>query len=61
MTVNSDDPGIFESSLIVEYNILEKHLGWEMKDFVDVNEIAAKASFISNSKKQKVWPTLIKS
>lgn len=61
VTVNSDDPGIFESSLLVEYNILEKHLNWTMKDFVDVNEIAAQASFISKAKKQKVWPNLLKS
>lgn len=59
ITVNSDDPGIFESSLLVEYRILEEHLGWTKRDFVEANEIAAKASFISDAKKQKVWPTTI--
>lgn len=58
VTVNSDDPGIFQSSLIVEYKILEKHLGWTPSDFVAANEIAAKGSFIPLSKKQKVWPSL---
>lgn len=56
VTVNSDDPGIFESSLMVEYGILEKHLGWTKKDFIESNQIAAEASFILLSKKQKVWP-----
>lgn len=56
VTVNSDDPGIFESSLMVEYGILEKHLGWKLEDFIESNEIAAKASFIPLSKRQKVWP-----
>lgn len=60
VTVNSDDPGIFESSLLVEYRILEKNLGWTEKDFMKANEIAAQASFISADKKQKVWPNPIK-
>lgn len=59
VTVNSDDPGIFESSLIVEYDILQKNLGWTKKDFEVVNETAAKASFIAHDKKQKVWPKFI--
>ncbi len=58
ITVNSDDPGIFESSLLVEYRILEEHLGWTEKDFVAANDIAASASFISDSKKERVWPSL---
>lgn len=56
VTVNADDPGIFESSLLVEYDILEKHLGWTEKDFAQSNEIAALASFIPLEKKKKVWP-----
>lgn len=61
VTVNSDDPGIFESSLLVEYDILEKHLGWTKKDFEEANNIAANASFIPKEKKQKVWPFLLNS
>lgn len=56
VTVNSDDPGIFESSLLVEYDILEKHLGWTEADFMDVNKTAALASFIPEAKKKAVWP-----
>lgn len=56
VTVNSDDPGIFESSLLVEYDILEKHLGWKETDFAECNKIAALASFIPLEKKKAVWP-----
>lgn len=56
VTVNSDDPGIFESSLLVEYDILEKHLGWTEADFIECNKIAAQASFIPLEKKKAVWP-----
>ncbi len=59
VTVNSDDPGIFESSLLVEYRILEQYLGWIKSDFHEANEIAAQASFIPLAKKQKVWPNPI--
>lgn len=61
VTVNSDDPGIFESSLLVEYRLLEENLGWTKADFEAVNETAAQASFIPLEKKQKVWPNPIKS
>ncbi len=61
VTVNSDDPGIFESSLLVEYGILEKHLEWSKENFVKANQIAAENSFIPKAKRQKVWPTLLNS
>lgn len=58
VTVNSDDPGIFESNLLVEYGILEKHMGWTKDTFIKANQIAAENSFIPKIKKQKVWPSL---
>lgn len=56
VTVNSDDPGIFESSLLVEYDILAQHLGWGENDFMEANKIAAAASFIPLEKRKAVWP-----
>ncbi len=55
-TVNSDDPGIFNIDLNNEYRILSERLGMSVEQLETCTDIAAKASFITLEKKQKVWP-----
>lgn len=55
-TINTDDPGIFDTDMNKEYQILQKHHGLKAEDFEQCNDWAAKASFIPLEKKQKVWP-----
>jgi adenosine deaminase len=61
VTINSDDPGIFDSNLVHEYKILSQFYGFQTADFDRCNDIAAQASFIPLLKKQKYWPRPIHS
>lgn len=55
----TDDPGIFNTNMNIEYELLEKYFGLNQNDFNKCNDYAARASFISHAKKQKVWPRTI--
>jgi adenosine deaminase len=55
VTVNTDDPGIFGIDMNHEYRVAHELLGFSEKDFIECNETAYKASFISDDKKSKVW------
>ncbi len=56
VTVNTDDPGVFNTDLIREYEILNQTHNFSMADFERCNDVAAQASFIPLLKKQKLWP-----
>lgn len=56
VTINSDDPGIFGTNLTNDYKLLRDQYGFSKTDFDRANDIAAAASFIALSKKQKYWP-----
>lgn len=58
VTINTDDPGVFDFNLSHEYDALADHLGFAHADFVACAEIAARASFIPLSARQLVWPGL---
>jgi adenosine deaminase len=58
-TINSDDPGVFGIDLVNEYRLLDKSYGFTEKEFIECNDIAARASFIPIEKKQKYWPRKI--
>lgn len=58
-TINTDDPGIFNTDMNKEYAILQKHHGFTEDEFKKCNDWAAEASFIPLEKKQKVWPRSI--
>ncbi len=53
VTINSDDPGLFGSSLIDDYKILAEHHGFTEKEFNRCNQIAFDACFIKD--KEKYW------
>jgi len=55
VTVNSDDPGIFNYKLSDEYDLLKRNYGWTETDFEKANQIAFEASFIPQSIKTKFW------
>lgn len=56
VTINSDDPGIFDTDLVKEYQILHEKQGITEGQFNRINDIAASASFIPFELKQKFWP-----
>ena len=56
VSINSDDPGIFDIDLCHEYNILFQEHGFTRAEFDNCNDTAALHSFIDHDQKQKVWP-----
>ena len=50
VSINSDDPGIFDCPISGEYEALHKTCGFEKEDFSKCNEDAFRASFINKSK-----------
>lgn len=58
MTFNSDDPGVFDSVLTDDYNILQTIHRFTIDELKAANETAARSSFIDHKLKLKVWPSL---
>ncbi len=56
VTINSDDPQIFDTDLVKEYQILHEKQGITEGQFHRINDVAASASFIPLELKQKYWP-----
>lgn len=59
VSINTDDPGIFHIDLTHEYELLEKYHAFTEKQFNQINDWAATASFIPLKTKQKYWPRAI--
>ena len=57
LTLNSDDPGVFGSTLTDDYDIAQKYHGFNLNEFKRLNKIAFKKSFIPDSKK-KLWESV---
>lgn len=55
-TINTDDPGIFNTNLNREFRICRDIMGFTEADLEKCSQTAAEASFIPLAKKQKVWP-----
>lgn len=58
ITINTDDPGVFDFNLSHEYDALADHLGYIEADFSACNEVAARASFIPLEARRAVWSGL---
>lgn len=56
VTINTDDPGVFDTDLVKEYKLLAQFYGFTEPDFNRCNDIAAQASFLPLIKRQKYWP-----
>ncbi len=55
VTVNTDDPGIFNTNLNREYRIAHEIIGMTMNDLDACSQTAAERSFIPSAKRKKVW------
>jgi len=55
-TVNTDDHGVMDISLIQECEHLIQHLNLDLEDLRQCNQWAREASFISKQRIQQVWP-----
>ena len=55
VTLNSDDPGMFASTLTDDYWIAHAYQKLSFIDFYKCNETAYKHSFISEAEKSRVW------
>jgi adenosine deaminase len=55
VTINTDDPGIFDTDMIQEYEILVNKFGFTEAEFNKANEIAFQASFVPAAKKNAAW------
>jgi adenosine deaminase len=56
VTINTDDPGIFNTNLNREYRIAHQVLGMSFEDLDKCSQTAAERSFIPLAKRKKVWP-----
>jgi adenosine deaminase len=57
VTINSDDPGMFDSLLSDDYYLASQYQNFSLDDFKKCNETAYKHSFISEQSKARVWKT----
>ena len=57
VTVNTDDPGIMDTDLTKEYQIVIEHLGVTREDLIQFNAWARAASFIDHEKIERVMRT----
>jgi adenosine deaminase len=56
VTINTDDPGIFNIDLNHEFAICQSTLGMSRQELEACVEQAARASFLPLKKRQAVWP-----
>jgi adenosine deaminase len=54
VTVNSDDPPLFSTDLVREYNILADHLGFTAEDLERISLNALQASFLPADEKTRL-------
>ncbi len=54
VTINSDDPGVFATTLSDDYEILHRVHGWGLADFTRANQIALAASFLPEAEKKRI-------
>lgn len=55
VSINSDDPGIFGTTLLDDYEVLRDHHGFTIEDFNRCNQMAYDACFIPENIKSKFW------
>ncbi len=57
VTINSDDPGIFASTLSDDYEVLQRIHGFTRADFAQANQIALQNSFLPKHDLARLWPS----
>lgn len=56
VTLNTDDPGIFNTNMNREFRLAHQLLGVSLAELEQTAQVAAERSFIPLAKRQKVWP-----
>ena len=54
VTVNSDDPPMFETDLVAEYRVLAAHMGFSARELEQLSLMALQASFLPESRKREL-------
>lgn len=54
VTVSTDDPPFFDTTMTKEYEGLERAFGWDEEVFADLNRIALDAAFCDAATKEKI-------
>jgi adenosine deaminase len=55
VTINSDDPGIFATTLSDDYEVLHRVHNFTREEFQKINQTAYDVSFLPEKEKQRVW------
>jgi adenosine deaminase len=55
-TINTDDPGIFNTNMNREFRIARETIGMTQEDLEKCSQTGAENSFIPLAKRQKAWP-----
>ncbi|KAJ3260316.1 hypothetical protein HK103_000951 [Boothiomyces macroporosus] len=55
VSINSDDAGIFQTSLLQDYEMLSKHFSVTEREFLEMNLNALEASFVDQQLKDQVY------
>ena len=58
VTVSTDDPPFFHTTMRREYDQLAEAFGWEEDDFRELNETAARAAFCDETTRERVLKAL---
>lgn len=58
VTISTDDPPFFSTTLRREYEMLQQAFGWEVEDFADLNKTAANAAFCDDATRERVLKKL---
>ncbi|GGE39357.1 adenosine deaminase [Actibacterium pelagium] len=58
VTVSTDDPPFFHTTMTREYDMLAETFGWSEAEFSDLNKTAAKAAFCTDETREKVLKKL---
>ncbi|PUB18708.1 adenosine deaminase [Yoonia sediminilitoris] len=54
VTVSTDDPPFFHTTMTEEYDMLHKTFGWAEDDFAAINATALKAAFCDDTTREKI-------
>ena len=57
VTLNSDDPSLFATSLAAEYRVARRHLGLDLRELARIGREAIRASFLPEAEKRSLLTT----
>lgn len=58
VTISTDDPPFFHTTMTQEYDNLARVFGWDEDDFLDLNRIAASAAFCDDATRARILKKL---